>query len=278
MTLKDAKITEMTLSDLIRLLREAAILIIAGVITTKLLTGGLGLDFAKLSASELVSILLAFFSIALSASFYFAATNQSNQFYDNVNNFTKDTSTLLGRLDEQVKGIGGRQTELKDSLDKYYFTGGGERAEKSNVKKAQEETEKQVEQVKSDLSSIVSELYDKARLSPEERENFESRIKERDIELDQLRERLERLSSRSERPMRNHTRQQLKQMGLHEAIKHDPAELLLLIAQKSFDLYRRDLFNLGYTTTKQPTSREDITDEGVEMIRRELEKAFDKDA
>lgn len=78
--------------------------------------------------------------------------------------------------------------------------------------------------------------------------------------------------------MRNHTRQQLKQMGLHEAIKHDPAELLLLIAQKSFDLYRRDLFNLGYTTTKQPTSREDITDEGVEMIRRELEKAFDKDA
>ena len=113
MSLENTKISDLNFGHILRLIREAAILVIAGTIIIKILTGDFGLDFTKLSASELVSILLAFFSIALSAAFYFAATSQSNQFYDNVNNFTKDTSTLLGRLDEQLKGLDGRQSELK---------------------------------------------------------------------------------------------------------------------------------------------------------------------
>lgn len=108
MELKDAKLSDITFGHLIRLVRELVLLFVLGFVVVKLITGDLGLDFTKLSASELVSILLAFFSIALSAAFYFAATNQSNQFYDNVNKFSKDTSELLGRLDEQVKGIGGK--------------------------------------------------------------------------------------------------------------------------------------------------------------------------
>lgn len=48
------------------------------------------------------------------------STQQSNLFYHNVHQFTKDTSEILGRLDEQVKNIGGKQTELKDTFEKNY--------------------------------------------------------------------------------------------------------------------------------------------------------------
>mgnify|MGYP000527716938 CR=1 FL=1 len=46
----------------------------------KVFSGDLSLDFTKLSASELVSILLAFFSISLSAAFYFADEFRRSQF------------------------------------------------------------------------------------------------------------------------------------------------------------------------------------------------------
>lgn len=270
--LKEAKLANLTFGHVLRFMRELAILIVVGTLLIKLLTGDLGLDFAKLSASELVSILLAFFSIALSAAFYFAATNQSNQFYDNVNNFTKDTSTLLGRLDEQVKGVSGRQSELKDSIDRYYLRGSNEK-----VEEAQEATEKQVQEVEGNLAEIVSELFDKAKLAPAEREQFEKRIRERDIELGQLRERLGRLASRSERPVRGHTRRRIEKMGLAEAIELEPQELLFQIAKKSVNAYRRDLAALGYTTTETPESRKDITEKGAKMVASELEALVDSE-
>ena len=270
--IKEAKLANLTFGHVLRFMRELAILIVVGTLLIKLLTGDLGLDFTKLSASELVSILLAFFSIALSAGFYFAATSQSNQFYDNVNNFTKDTSTLLGRLDEQVKGVSGRQSELKDSIDKYYLRGNSEK-----VEEAQEATEKQVQKVEGNLADIVSELFDKAKLAPDEREQFEKRIRERDIELRQLRERLGRLASRSERPVRRYTRHHIEKMGLSEAIELDPDELLFQIAKKSISGYRRDLMALGYTTTETPQSRKDITEKGIKMVASELEALVDSE-
>ncbi|WP_456255265.1 hypothetical protein ACP3PM_27365 [Pseudomonas iridis] len=269
---KDTKISDLKISHLIKIFREIAVLVVATTLTIKLLTGSLGLDFAKLSASELVSILLAFFSIALSAAFYFAATNQSNQFYDNVNNFTKDTSTLLGRLDEQVKGIGGRQSELKDSIEKHYRGGTGVR-----VERAQEETEKQFEEAKSGLASIVDELLDKARLDPAEKENFENRIKEKDVELDQLREKLVRISTRTEMQVRRYTRRMLKKIGFSEALTYTPAELLYSITKDAFPQYLKDLAALGYIKNGAPSSPQDVTKDGEKMVKNALDTLSEKD-
>ena len=259
-------ISEINFSQIIRLVREIGALVIIGVIIIGLFTGDLRFDFTKLSASELVSILLAFFSIALSAAFYFAATSQSNQFYDNVNNFTKDTSTLLGRLDEQVKGIGGRQSELKDSLDKYYFG-----SSKEKLSEDQKTTKAQVQQVEQNLAGIVSELFDKARLDPAEREEYERRIKDRDDELRKLRERLGSLGVRSDRVVRNYTRNKIKEIGIDRALELDPGELLLMVAAKGIEPYRRDLATLGYTTTEKPGSIGDVTEKGSLMVAAELE-------
>jgi hypothetical protein len=272
MSLENTKVSDLKFSHIIRLIREAAILVIAGIIIIKILTGDFGLDLTKLSASELVSILLAFFSIALSAAFYFAATSQSNQFYDNINNFTKDTSTLLGRLDEQVKGLDGRQSELKESIDKYYLN-----RPNGKVGIAQEATEKKVQEAESNLSEIVTELFDKAHLAPPERAKYEKRIKERDIELGQLREQLGRLASRSERPARNYTRSKISRMGLTKAIELDPAELLFIIAKNAVTGFRKDLAALGYVKSASVDSVEDITEKGAEMVATELELLLERE-
>jgi hypothetical protein len=272
MSLENSKISDLKFGHVLRLIREAAILIIAGSIIIKILTGDFGLDFTKLSASELVSILLAFFSIALSAAFYFAATSQSNQFYDNVNNFTKDTSTLLGRLDEQVKGLDGRQSELKESIDKYYHNRSSDKAEI-----AQQATERKVQEAEGDLSEIVAELFEKAKLAPAEREQYEKRLKERDVELGQLRERLGRLASRNERPARNYTRNKINRMGLLKAIEYEPAELLFVIAKNAVSGYRKDLAALGYIKDESIDSVEDVTDKGAQMVTAELELLMERE-
>jgi len=47
----------------------------------------------------LLSLLLALFSVGLAALFYFKATETSNTFYDNTNNFTKDIAQLLAKME-----------------------------------------------------------------------------------------------------------------------------------------------------------------------------------
>lgn len=53
----------------------------------------------NVSIDSLVSVLLAFFSIYLSALFYFKATEQSNQFYDRTYEYTKDINVLLSKME-----------------------------------------------------------------------------------------------------------------------------------------------------------------------------------
>ena len=47
----------------------------------------------------LLSLLLALFSVALSALFYFKATETSNAFYDNTYKFTRDIAQLLVKIE-----------------------------------------------------------------------------------------------------------------------------------------------------------------------------------
>lgn len=263
----DTKLSELTISSFIRILREITVLGIAAYLSTKLFSGELSLNFAKLTASELVGLLLAFFSIALSAAFYFAATNQSNQFYDNVNKFSKDTSELLGRLDEQVKGLGGRQTELRESIDKYYArhsTGGTERAS--------ERVEAKTKEAEQQIAKLVSDIMDRSNLSEPEREAFVTQLRARDAELASLREQLGRLSSLGDDgAARRYLKRKISLKGLSEALETSPDQLLIDIAKAGPREFRKDLVVHGFTSDIELTGPEAVTDKGKQLVMSILE-------
>lgn len=69
------------------------------------------IDLKGFSFNDLLSLLLAVFSVALSVAFYFKANETSNQFYDNTYKFTKEMSELLGRIES---GFGERLRHLDE--------------------------------------------------------------------------------------------------------------------------------------------------------------------
>lgn len=264
------KLSDLTIEGAIRLLRELALLGVISYLFIKLFSGELSLDFAKLSATELVNLLLAFFSIALSAAFYFAATSQSNQFYDNVNKFSKETSELLGRVDEQIKGIGGRQTELRDSFDKYYSRGRGQAD-------ATQEVEAQAKAVEENLSKIVGEILDKTSLPVPERERIQAELKAKDAELSELRERLSRDSAIREGQVTRYAQSKIKEFGAKKAAQLSFEEWAVPVLQLGVPAYRRDLFNLGYVTRANLDSVNEITSKGRQMLLTALDAVVEQD-
>lgn len=95
-------------------------LVIVGVLSYKVYLTPIDLtvDFATL-----LSLLLALFSVALAALFYFKATETSNTFYDNTYNFTKDIAQLLVKIEsgfgEKLRNLDEGYTSMRDSLQHY---------------------------------------------------------------------------------------------------------------------------------------------------------------
>jgi hypothetical protein len=102
-------------------LRYLPLLIICGVVSWRILWG----DFAWMTAtkwdfSQILTLLLAFFSIGLSAMFYFRATQTSNDFYNRTYEFTKDFVEKLARIEERfgelLKGIQEDTSRTRDFM------------------------------------------------------------------------------------------------------------------------------------------------------------------
>ena len=93
------------------------VLILAGVVSYRLLTA----SFASFDFSQLISLIIALFSIALSAQFYFKATDTSNKFYDRTYRLTKDLFEILGRIEERF-GEMLKHIHEDTSATRYEFT------------------------------------------------------------------------------------------------------------------------------------------------------------
>lgn len=74
-------------------------LTLTGVIAYRLANAHVHLE--DFNFSQLLETVLALFSIGLSATFYFKATETSNNFYDRTYLLTKDLFEILGRMDER---------------------------------------------------------------------------------------------------------------------------------------------------------------------------------
>ncbi|MHC1741518.1 MAG: hypothetical protein AB9873_00640 [Syntrophobacteraceae bacterium] len=109
-------------------LREKAIVLVGAylvivpvtVVCYKLVMSQSSLDLATFNFSDLLSLLLALFSVALSSAFYFKASDTSNEFYQNSYKFTKEVSEILGRIEERfgerLRHIDEGYSELKTNL------------------------------------------------------------------------------------------------------------------------------------------------------------------
>ncbi|MED4063168.1 hypothetical protein [Priestia megaterium] len=75
----------------------------------------------KFNFNDFLSLILALFSIGLSVAFYFKATDQSDQFYQNSLKLTKDLSVLLGKIEarfgENLRHLEEGNSRLQSKLD-----------------------------------------------------------------------------------------------------------------------------------------------------------------
>jgi hypothetical protein len=175
--------------------RTNGFLIIAGFILTAVLAVKIVLaDFSQMFASfqfnDLLSLLLALFSIAIAIVFYLKATETSNAFYDNSYKFTKEMSEILGRIEA---GFGERLRHLDEG-----YAGVRERLDKMPVDtaKTEKKIEKEkelVERVERERQAIFESLAQRARLEQKEKEELFKKLKQQEEDLISARRDLTRL-------------------------------------------------------------------------------------
>lgn len=161
----------------------------------------------------LLSLILALFSVALSALFYFKATETSNTFYDNTYTFTKDIAQLLVKIEsgfgERLKNLDEGYTSMRDYLqhsndapnDKVQET-------KQKIKDEQEEMKKVI----SERNKIVEELVEKSNLHQEEKESVLKQLHVKEKELTEAQQEISKMNKRLF--MERMERKQLKKIEL----------------------------------------------------------------
>ncbi|GMM85129.1 hypothetical protein [Pseudoalteromonas sp. MTN2-4] len=139
-------------------------------------------DF-KLDFPTLLSLLLAFFSVGLSALFYFKATETSNSFYDNTHKFTREISILLSKIES---GFGERLKHLDENYSSVrdYIHNGSSDFEATN-KKILEEMEL-VKRISREKDQILKEFLDQTPMKEEEKESVISSLTEKDEKIRSL--------------------------------------------------------------------------------------------
>lgn len=255
-------------TNIIRLLRELAFLSILVYLSYSFISGDIGISFGTkaLTASEIISILLAFFAILLSAAFYYMSTQQSNLFYHNVHQFTKDTSEILGRLDEQVKHIGGKQTELKDTFEKNYAYNTQNGISQKKEEKLNEELEKKEEDLKEKENNInqkIDSLIEKLD-SEEEKEKLRAELEKERIEIAKLKSEMDQKSNQLHviHRVKKHTISLMKNM---KNLTGMPARLVFIeLIDQSGLTYKKDLIDLGYIVETDEVIR--VTRNGIRFL------------
>lgn len=268
----EEKLFDWSSTNIIRLLREIAFLSILVYLSYSFISGDIGISFGTeaLTASEIISILLAFFAILLSAAFYYMSTQQSNLFYHNVHQFTKDTSEILGRLDEQVKNIGGRQTELKDTFEKNYAYNNQSGVTQKKEEKINEELEKKDADLKEkerNINQKIDSLIEKIE-SKDEKEKLKIELEKERNEIKKLKSEMEEKSNLLHviQRVKNQTKQFMSTIDLEDMYKRRPNSLMAELISKTGPQLQKDMSNLGYINIIED-KHFGVTKNGVRFLR-----------
>ena len=179
-----------TLWGLPRTVVSFAVIALTSVIVYRIATAH---SFPQFDFTAFLSLLMAFFAVALSALFYFKATESSNLFYDNTYKFTKDISEILGRIEagfgERLRHLDEGYSGLRDRFEKLPF----------DVSKAKEKEEKEKQEVakkEAELQHMFEELAKRAKLAEGEKTALFARLEQTQQELDLSRRDLLRVQRR----------------------------------------------------------------------------------
>lgn len=156
------------------------------IIGYKLIMSKLTFDFSKFDFSDLLSLILAIFSVSLAVVFYFKATDTSNLFYDNTYKFTKDISEILGRIEagfgERLKHIDEGYSGLINKFDK---SAGPDLEKKVEEVKTEFEKEKQkLEREVKEKQQILENALKKAKVEESERLRIIDQLSKKEIEIE----------------------------------------------------------------------------------------------
>lgn len=137
---------------------------------------------AKIDITTLLSLLLALFSVGLSALFYFKATETSNTFYDNTYKFTKDIAQLLTKIEsgfgERLKHLDEGYSSMRDYMQRTPNDHSQQKAEQKLAEK-----EKVVDKADEERKDLINRLLERSQLQEKEKEAFRQQLEEKEKEL-----------------------------------------------------------------------------------------------
>jgi hypothetical protein len=157
------------------------------VLSWKIVLTDFGPAVQQFDFTDLLALFLALFAIALSAAFYFKASDSAANFYDNTYKFTRDTSEILGRIEA---GFGERLRHLDEG-----YSGLATRFDRlpslaQEIESAEQEIQHEDERLSRQLKErqqLIDKLMERAKLRDEEREEFHLALRDRDEHITSLR-------------------------------------------------------------------------------------------
>jgi hypothetical protein len=171
-------------------IRDIAVVALIFVVSWKFVNADIKIDISSFSFNDLLSLILAIFSVWLSVIFYFKANDGSNQFYDNTYRFTKEMSEILGRIEagfgEKLRHLDDGYSGLREKFDRIPLHNG---VTPADVKKEEDE----IRQKESEQKALIESLAEKAKLDTKEKEQLFQKLAEQTAELDSARRELRRL-------------------------------------------------------------------------------------
>lgn len=145
----------------------------------------------------LLSLLLALFSVGLSALFYFKATDTSNTFYDNTYKFTKDIAQLLVKIEsgfgEKLKHLDEGYSSMRNYLQ------GFQPNKTSDIKKTEEKIEseqQEIEKLRAERNNLIKQIIERSQLQEAEKIKITNELKNKEQELTHMHEEMSKLNRR----------------------------------------------------------------------------------
>ncbi|HHC6444926.1 TPA: hypothetical protein ACN35N_004435 [Vibrio parahaemolyticus] len=173
--------------------KSIALIVLSGAIAIRLYDSKIEI---AMDTATLLSILLALFSVALSAMFYFKATETSNKFYDNSYRYTKDVAELLVKIEsgfgERLKNLDEGYSSMREQIQNSSSLENAIQQTKIHLKAEQEDIDK----IKNEKDELLKKLFESSKLRKEEKESLASELEARDHELKESQRELAKLSKK----------------------------------------------------------------------------------
>nr|MBF0223652.1 hypothetical protein [Desulfobulbaceae bacterium] len=215
---------EWQIKKLTSLALKISIIIIFSVVAWRISLSSISFDLSKFDFSDLLAMILALFAMAMSVAFYFKSTDSTNQFYDNIYNFTQKTSEILGRIEER---FGERLKHIDEGYGRIQSRFDGISNSSDEIEKKVKETEgkeeeekRKLEEANKAMGKMLETLTQKAKLEQKDKEEFYQKMGELAAEKDMAQKRIQEMEVD-----RDHLQSQLHMMendmmeGFHE-IRH----------------------------------------------------------